>query len=349
MNYQEIINGLTNEAIINLMIQLGSDEYRETDGYICFKTICHNVDVDNASMKLYFYKDTKLFVCYTECGNMSIFKFLEHYYKTRQIEYDWYNDIYEVVLNCSTYQAAESTFTKAYVPIRDKYQTKEIKQLKTYSPGVLDVFVKQYTPEWLADGITKEAMDKFNIRYSISQNKIIIPHYNINGQLIGIRGRALNQWEVDNIGKYMPVQIEKTWYSHPLSLNLYGLYENKQNIKDRGICFICESEKAVLQAESFSFPNCCVAVCGSTLNKFALRLLRQTCQPKEIVICFDQEEKEGHTEYFNKLYGLCKKYSNWCNFSFIYDREGLLQLKDSPTDRGEEVFKKLLDKRVKVI
>ena len=40
MNYQEIINGLTNEAIINLMTQLGSDEYKETDGYICFKTIC---------------------------------------------------------------------------------------------------------------------------------------------------------------------------------------------------------------------------------------------------------------------------------------------------------------------
>lgn len=349
MNYQEIINGLTNEAIINLMTQLGSDEYKETDGYICFKTICHNVDVDNASMKLYFYKDTKLFVCYTECGNMSIFKFLEHYYKTRQIEYDWYNDIYEVVLNCSTYRAAESTFTKAYVPIRDKYQIKEVKKLKTYSPGVLDVFVKRYTPEWLSDGITKEAMDKFNIKYSISQNKIIIPHYDVDGKLIGIRGRALNQWEVDNVGKYMPVQIEKTWYSHPLSLNLYGLYENKQNIKERGICFICESEKAVLQAESFSFPNCCVAVCGSTLNKFALRLLRQTCQPKEIVICFDQEEKEGYTEYFNKLYGLCKKYSNWCNFSFIYDREGLLQLKDSPTDKGEEVFKKLLDKRVRVI
>ena len=174
MNYQEIINGLTDEAIINLMTQLGSDEYKETDGYICFKTICHNVDVDNASMKLYFYKDTKLFVCYTECGNMSIFKFLEHYYKSRQIEYDWYNDIYEVVLNCSTYQATESTFTKAYVPIRDKYQVKEVKKLKEYSPGVLDVFVKRYTPEWLSDGITKEAMDKFNIKYSISQHKIII-------------------------------------------------------------------------------------------------------------------------------------------------------------------------------
>jgi hypothetical protein len=42
------------------------------------------------------------------------------------------------------------------------------------------------------DGITRAAMDKYNIRFSISQNKIIIPHYNVFGQLVGIRGRALN-------------------------------------------------------------------------------------------------------------------------------------------------------------
>jgi hypothetical protein len=35
-------------------------------------------------------------------------------------------------------------------------------------------------------------MDRYNILYSISQNKIIIPHYNIDGKLIGIRGRSLN-------------------------------------------------------------------------------------------------------------------------------------------------------------
>jgi hypothetical protein len=72
------------------------------------------------------------------------------------------------------------------------------------------------------------------------------------------------------------------------------------------------------------------------------------CAPSEIVICFDKEEKPGEDKYFNKLYNICKKYSQYANFSFIYDREGLLDLKDSPTDRGEEVFKKLLEKRVRV-
>ena len=142
-------------------------------------------------------------------------------------------------------------------------------------------------------------MDKFNIRFSPSQNKIIIPHYDAAGRLVGIRGRALDEWEIENFGKYMPIQIEGKWYSHPLSLNLYGLNLNKENIKNTGIAYIGEAEKFVLQLDSFSIPNCGVAVCGSKLNKYALDILMRECHPREIVICFDQEEEPKSSKYFN--------------------------------------------------
>ena len=41
----------------------------------------------------------------------------------------------------------------------------------------MDIFTKKYPIEWLNDGITWAAMDKYNIRFSPTQNKIIIPHY----------------------------------------------------------------------------------------------------------------------------------------------------------------------------
>jgi DNA primase len=220
--------------------------------------------------------------------------------------------------------------------------------LPEYSSNVLDCFVRQYPNEWLSDGISAETMDKFNISYSISQNKIIIPHYDVDGRLVGIRGRALNEWEIENIGKYTPIRVEQTWYKHPLSMNLYGLNITKDNIRKRGVCFLVESEKAVMQMESFSFPNCAAAVCGSNFNKYQLNILIKTCCPTEIVLCFDKEELPGEEKYFNKLYDICRKYGQYAQFSFIYDREGVLDLKESPTDRGEEVFKKLLEKRVKV-
>lgn len=100
--------------------------------------------------------------------------------------------------------------------------------------------------------------------------------------------------------------------------------------------------------ESFSIPNCAAAVCGNKLNKYALDILVRTCYPKEIVICFDKEELPHESKYFNHLYELCKKYSVYSDFSFIYDKSNLLNLKDSPTDKGEEVFLKLLKGRVKM-
>ena len=347
MDYAKIIENLNTDAIIHLMTELGADRYDDRGDYIIFPTICHNEDSSEASMKLYFYKNNKVFVCYTSCGGMSIFKFLKHYYEERQIEYDWHQDIYEVVCNCSDFKRKEGFERTPYKSLRERYKVarKEV-QLPEYSKNVLDCFVKNYPPEWLNDGITKEAMDVFDISYSIAHNKIIIPHYDIEGRLVGIRGRALNDWEVENIGKYAPIHIEQTWYKHPLSMNLYGLNVTKKNIRAHSICFLFESEKSVMQAEGFKLPNCSVAVCGSNFNKYQLNILMKACAPHEIVLCFDKEELPGEDKYFNKLWNICQKYKNYCNFSFIYDREGLLDLKDSPTDKGEETFIKLLGKRV---
>ena len=349
MDYKHIIDNLNTQAVIKLLTRLGSDDYIEKDGCVVFKTICHNEDGANASMKLYYYEANKRFYCYSECNSLSIFQFLEHYYETRNIPYDWFQDVYYVAEQCTVIKDFEDFVqTTKYIKKGDKYKRQTLPTLQVYDEGILDLFIKNYPIEWLNDNISKKAMDKFNIRYSISQNKIIIPHYNINNKLIGIRGRSLNEEEVKLYGKYMPVKIGNTWYAHKLSLNLYGLNKNKDNIRKNGIAIICEAEKSVLQAEEFQRDNCVVATCGSNLNKYQLKLLIKECRPKEIIIAFDKEELPQEDKYFNKLYEICKKYENLCNFSFIYDTGGLLELKDSPTDKGELVFEKLIKNRVRV-
>lgn len=347
-DYQNIVDGLTISKVKELLKKLGVEEIVDKGSYLITNTICHNSDATEGSLKLYYYDNSKMFMCYSNCQAMSIFKFLRHYYEERDIEYDWYSDIYSVILDCSNFRPEQGFSIPKYESLQSKYgKIKRIKELPEYNKGVLDTFVKHYTPEWLSDGITKSAMDKYNILYSISQNKIIIPHLDIAGRLVGVRGRALDAWEVENVGKYMPVRVEQTWYKHPLSMNLYGLYENQENIRKTGVCYVYESEKSVLQMESFSQPNCAVAVCGSQFNKYQLNLLLKYCHPSEIVLCFDNEEISGD-KYFNKLWSICQKYKNYANFSFIYDRQNLLNLKDSPSDKGEEIFIKLLQKRTQV-
>lgn len=346
IEYSEIVEQLDDNKVKAMLDKLDIP-YQDKGNYLLMPTVCHHSSIDDASWKLYYYKNTHIFNCYTEDGAMSIFTFLKHYYESRDIAYDWFVDIYELVRGCSYF--TEDKSSTAYRSIRDNYENfKTRHELPEYPPSVLDSFIKYYPIEWLKDNISKEAMDKFNIRYSISQNKIIIPHYDVRGRLIGIRGRALNKEDIEQWGKYAPIQLEGKWYSHPLSLNLYGLNKTKENIKNSGIAFIGEAEKFVLQCESFHAPNRSAAVCGSRLNKYALDILIRTCHPHEIVICFDKEELPNKEDYFNKLYEMCKKYKVYANFSFIYDKEHLLDLKDSPTDKGEDIFNRLITTRVKV-
>ena len=349
MDYQAIVEGITLDKVKQLLYKLGAKEVIDKGTYLITNTICHNADAEEASLKLYYYDNYKVFVCYSNCQTMSIFKFMKHYYESRGIEYDWVNDIYNVILDCSNFKPGEGFSVPKYESLRDKFgRIKREVELPVYNEGALGAFVKYYPPEWLREGISTAAMDKFGICYSISQNKIIIPHRDVNGRLVGIRGRALNEWEVENVGKYMPVRLEQTWYKHPLSMNLYGLYENQENIRKTGICYVFESEKSVMQCEAFSGPNCAVAVCGSQFNKYQLNLLIKTCHPNEIILCFDSEELENETKYFDKLWAICQKYKNYANFSFVYDRLRLLELKDSPSDKGEAIFRKLLEKRTRV-
>ena len=88
--------------------------------------------------------------------------------------------------------------------------------------------------------------------------------------------------------------------------------------------------------------NICCAVCGSVLQYYQVELLLRHNVDK-ILIAFD---KEGETwkeqqEYYNKLKNFCMKYRNKVEMGFIYDSQNLLNLKDSPFDKGKDIFLKL--------
>ena len=331
------------------MQQLGADRYENTDKYILFPTICHNLNASEASMKLYFYKDSKIFYCYTECGKMSIFSFLKHYYETKNYEYDWFQDIYSVVESCSIRKTVEEFTYNTFEKKKEKYYYNNTISFINYPKGILDIFNKVYPIEWLKDNISKKAMDKYNILYSISQNKIIIPHYDINNNLIGIRGRALNLEEVETFGKYMPIKIENKWYSHKLSLNLYGLNLNKNNIINNGYVYLFESEKSVLQCESFFEDNCSVACCGSSISATQIQQLLNA-GAEEIIIAFDRQFEEVGDDEFKrlktKLIRVRDRYKNFATISFIFDKNMITGYKDSPIDCGPQIFLQLFKERI---
>lgn len=162
----------------------------------------------------------------------NIFTLFERRYKLLGIEYNFYKDIVLKIANGNKIKKKDTGFYSIYESKYDRYKIDKPEiNLEVLNPNLLNIYTFAATPEWLNDGISEEVMRLYNIRYCIEQNKIIIPHYDVDNNLIGIRGRALNEEDVA-IGKYMPAQIEGRIYSHPLMYNVYGLNIVKDNIKN---------------------------------------------------------------------------------------------------------------------
>jgi hypothetical protein len=259
------------------------------------------------------------------------------------IQYNFYRDIVSKI--GKGIQLDElSSFYKPYKSDLAKYQVAAPQvTIPVLNSNLLNTFIFNPVPEWTEDGISVEALKEYNILYSISENKVIIPHYNINGELIGVRGRALNPEDMI-LGKYMPVQIEGQILSHPLGFNTYGLYNVKDNIRKFKMAIVAESEKSALQYYTMfgKENNICVAVCGSTLHLYQVKQLID-CGADKILIAFDKEGKDWQErqEYFNKLKKFCKRFEKYCQMGFIWDTQNLLSLKDSPFDKGKETFLQL--------
>lgn len=348
MTPQELRLNLTDEQIIQIMKGLGVEDFIEDARSIQFPTICHNAEIDSASKKLYYYRDTKLFHCYTQCGDtFNIFELIRRYYEARGVTRTFYEIFSQL---CDDFYCIPEHFEYFIYQPRERTHKRELIELPAYSTGVLETFVKTPPREWLAEGITGRTIEKYNIRLSLSQQKIVIPHYDAKNRLVGIRGRALREEDLA-YGKYRPITVQNITYTHPLSLNLYGLNHTASQITYGKTIVVFESEKSVMLMDSyFGDKNNSVAVCGSNFNKNQLLLLLKTCKVNQIVLAFDKEyqsnDKVAREKYLKKLRTIGQKYSNYCDFYYLADKENLLDYKDSPIDKGPEVFNYLLSKKM---
>ena len=56
VDLNKLLNDLSSEDIINIVLSLGATRYQEQSDAIIFQTICHHEAAEDASMKLYYYK-----------------------------------------------------------------------------------------------------------------------------------------------------------------------------------------------------------------------------------------------------------------------------------------------------
>lgn len=350
MDANEFKQILSVNDVYSLLEEIGAEPFisPSNKNIINCKTVCHDGDGHN----LRYYANTFSFNCYSHCGAMSIYDLISKVYDIK------FFDSFKFVLNFFNYSISEADISKTnYVDENDlsffdrgvkKYDRKPLKNIDS---SVLNRYYNQYYQEWINEGISIKSMIKFNIKHSLVDKQIIIPHYDENNRLVGIRCRNLKQKLVDEGKKYMPVYVNEQLMNHPTGSVLYGLNFNKDNINKVKKIILFESEKSVLQLDTM-MPNMSIGVClsGSNLTNHQVDILNDL-NINEVIIALDKEFDEiGTVEeefYASKIQSsIVNKISSFFNVSIIWDANNLLDKKDSPTDKGLKTFEELFKNRI---
>ena len=201
---ENIKNSLTIDQVKELLYALGGDPVIKGE-LIISRTLCHGGN----SHKLYYYDNTKLFRCYTECSDtFDIFDFIIKIKKLENIEYTLMQSINFIInffglnvsFNNEVYSSAETDDWKILNNYEKKQEVKEerIIEFKYYDDAILKYLPRPKLPIWLNEGIAQDVMDYNGIAFDPVNWGIVIPHYNIDGKLIGIRERTLIKEEEEN-------------------------------------------------------------------------------------------------------------------------------------------------------
>ena len=354
---ENIKNNLTIEQVTDLLITLGADPIQKDD-LIIARTICHGGD----SHKMYYYENTHLFRCYTECSDtFDIFELIVKVQTQGGGKYSLPQAL-TYVINFFNLETENDNFFKndedslqdwkilnRYEKTNEINDNKRIVEMKFFDDKILDYLPKPRILPWEEEGIKNEVIKYHRICYNPSSQAIVIPHYDKDNNLVGIRERTLIK-ENEIYGKYRPMYLNRIMYNHPLGFNLYNLNFSKENIQRTKKAIIFEGEKSpLLFASYFGQENdISVAVCGSNLSSYQVQLLLDL-GVEEIVIAFDKQfQQRGDKEFLGwvkKLKDIDKKYNKYVTVSYMFDRQDILQYKSSPIDEGPDKFIQLYNQR----
>lgn len=331
---------VTDELVFDVLRWLKVPFENNDSDFIQLPTVCHGGN----SHKLYYYKNSKKLICFTNCGSMDIFNFVS---KVKGISN---SEAFKLVVSGFDVETSRDVEIEYNPASKFKRATENASHdLKPLDETVLNHYYPFGIEEWTKENISYSTQSKFEIRYSIEDNAIIIPHRNTNGDLVGIRQRNLNQESIDRGIKYVPTRLNGQIFKYPTGDNLYGYYYNQLAIKATKKIILFEAEKSVMMMDTFYHDNnFSVALSGHNLSKAQIKFI-YSLPVDEIIIGLDKDYKQDDYETKQALEELIvKKYgrlTNRFNVSVLWDEKGLLGYKDSPTDKGKEVFDKLLEQR----
>ena len=208
--------------------------------------------------------------------------------------------------------------------------------LKPISEAILDYYIDAGNVLFLDDGISLETQNEWEIKFDPQTNSVCIPIRDELGTLIAVKARRF---------KYTPnTPLEQRRFPDELSEDeskyfflepgaksqvLYGLYKNAKAIQQQGIVYVGESEKFTLQLYEMGYYG--VSTGGSKVSKRQVEML--TRLGVKICFCFDKDQTEIDIKHIADMF------MNGIDIYAILDRDGLLNSKESPSDKPDVWYK----------
>lgn len=339
MQIDYVKNKLSINDVLSLLEELGADYNYISSTEIHFKSICHNSN----SYKLYYYIDSKTFYCHRDGKAWDIFSLIAQIKGINYIAAVKYV-INRLKISTSNINVDNWQQLKFYLP-----EYKDAECVRKYDKNILNEFEEKYCDKWINDGISVRSMQKYNIKWCPRNASIIIPCFDMYGNLIGIRQRYLRNSDILN-GKYKPyTDLFKNTYKFSTSLNLYGLNINKTKIEKSKKCILLEGEKSVLQMDTmFGKNNIGLALYGANVSKQQKeKILKMGVEEVIIGLDFDYAGTKDtlFDVYRNRVLKIKKTFNSYCKISLLFDNNNH-NCKDSPTDNGKEFFLNLYNNRI---
>lgn len=343
---EAIKKSLTDDNIISLLDSFDCPVVKVSNSELIFYSICHHrQDCMAHKPKLYWYASIRMFKCYSCNWTGDVFALVQ-----KLLDCDFRHAVEYVCRVCGITASAignnatdDWRYLKKFLP----NAVEEAEPLPSYDDAIFRGLSRFYSDDWLKEGIHKDILDKFGIMWYDRTASIVIPVHDADGKLCGIRARYTREYDIAK-GKYRPLATLDTIYKFPTGSVCYGLWCAKDEIARTHEVILCEGEKSVLKAWSWSIKNT-VAVFGHNVSNEQIRQLVDA-GATDVVIAFDSDFRErGDDDYrlfvatINKTIKRLRPY--FAKISVMWNNQGWDGYKFSPFDFSREQYDMLYAER----
>lgn len=338
-----------------IMQALGIPSYSENSTQIVYYTGDKNVDPYKGSPKLYFYKDTSIYVGMTAGRSYDIISLTQTRLALLKQPCSFL-DACQFILDTANINPDSISRVKKEGHVYDWSNLERFirvrkygNQLSEYNRNIIDTLPPLYPQAWIDEGISEETMEKYQIRYYERCNQTVIPCFDDEARLVGVRVR---NWDKDRVeqAKYMPlVTLDGQCYKFNTNQVFYGINYNKPEIERTGKVIIVESEKAVMKLDTYmGRHNIALGMYGSNLGiQRRNQLLKMGVNTVSYVVDNDfiGQDDEFFEQWREKIRHFIKLWDGFCRVEIVWDNLGLLGPKENATDRTKEVWEQLWENR----